>query len=71
MDEIEIIKSGTEVETVNGQIKGTVTAASIRFNSVSYEISYFHNGEYKSCWMNELEFKSMGDNYKQKVGFKS
>lgn len=51
-----IIKCGSKVRTALSNINGIVTAVSIRFNSVSYEVSYFNNGEYKQAWLNKEEF---------------
>lgn len=67
---MEIIKCGTEVITKIEQIHGIITCSSIRFDRVVYELSYFRNGEYRSCWLNESEFTLDKESSKQKIGFK-
>lgn len=54
--EIKIYNCGTEVITKIGKVKAIITAVSIRFGRVQYEISYFNNGERKDPWLNENEF---------------
>jgi hypothetical protein len=52
---MKILKYGTEVKTAIGKIDAIITAANIRGDSVSYEISYFNNGEHKDVWVKECE----------------
>ena len=66
---IEVVKCGTKATTKMSQIEGIVTGISIRFNRATYEISYFHNGEYKSVWLDESEFE-IGECLKGRIGFK-
>jgi hypothetical protein len=66
---IEIHKSGTLAELKLGSVPAMITAASIRFENVQYELSYYHNGEMKTTWCNEKEF-IVSNSEKQKVGFK-
>lgn len=56
---MNLCKCGTRVKTNMGLIEGMVTAICIRFKAVTYEISYFVDGCYKSVWMNEDEFKTI------------
>jgi len=64
---MEIYECGTEVDIRLSNIKGMITCASIRFDSVQYEIKYFYEGEEHTTWLNEKEFKT--DATKQKIGF--
>lgn len=66
---MKLIKCGTKAITTIGKVEGVITAISIRFNTVSYELSYFTRDEYKTAWLNESEFttESKGRN---EVGFK-
>jgi len=66
---VTILKCGIEVMTKLNSIQGIITGISIRFNTVSYEISYFNGLEYKQIWMNEVEF-STKHTKKQTIGFK-
>lgn len=67
---IIINRCGTTVITKIGKIEAIITAESRRFDKVVYELSYFYNGEYKSCWCNENEFYEKG-NEETGIGFKS
>ena len=67
--EIKMIKCGTHVQTVLSEIKGIITAISIRFNRVSYEISYFNNNTYTSIWIDESEFKVINKKAKNNIGY--
>lgn len=64
----EVIPCGTKVETVISKIPGIITGISIRYDYVTYEVSYFTNNEYKSCWLQAAEFNASA-NEKVKVGF--
>lgn len=68
MDNIKIRHCGSVVKTKIGSIEGMITCASIRFDKVQYEISYFVGGDQKSIWMNEDEFETIGG--KQTIGYK-
>lgn len=68
MRNMEILPCGTPVKTKLGLIEGLITAACIRFEAVTYEISYFVDGQEKTIWMNEAEFTA---NVKHNtIGFK-
>jgi hypothetical protein len=58
MKQIKLYPSGTHIRTTIGQIEGMITATCVRFSSVSYEITYFYDGEQKIVWMNEAEFST-------------
>ena len=67
---MKIIPIGTKIITEIGQVKGIITAISIRGANGEYncyEMSYFQNGVYTTCWMLAFEFKI--DN-SHKAGFK-
>jgi hypothetical protein len=70
MKTIRIYPCGTDVQIKNAAVNGTITATSIRFNSISYEISYFIGSEQKVLWMNEKEFSVEPNTNKIKIGFK-
>jgi hypothetical protein len=53
---MEIINCGTKVKTKLSNIEAMITGITIRFGAVAYELSYFKDGDYKQCWMNEREF---------------
>ena len=58
MKQIKLYPSGTHIRTTLGHIEGMITAACIRFSSISYEIAYFYDGEQRIVWMNEAEFST-------------
>lgn len=53
---IQVVPCGTRVKTVIGDIAALVTGICIRDSGISYEISYFHNGEHKDAWVRRYEF---------------
>ncbi len=65
-----IYKCGTEVITKSETINAIITAISIRFDRVTYEISYFRSGLYYSVFLNENEFELKTNLEKSKIGFK-
>lgn len=68
MKPLKILPCGTYIRTKLGLIDGIITAACIRFDAVTYEISYFCDGEGKSLWMNEAEFTTNSKH--STIGFK-
>lgn len=60
-------KCGIQVTTIIGGITGIITCESHRFDKITYELSYFYNGDYKTVWMHESEFTEIGNN---QIGFK-
>lgn len=66
---MEVVKCGTKAHINLSQSEATVTGISIRFGRASYELTYFHNGDVKTVWMDESEF-TIGDVNKQRIGFK-
>lgn len=53
---MKVFQCGSTVITKIGKVEGIITAVQIRFNRVAYEVSYFVNQEYKTVWLDELEF---------------
>jgi hypothetical protein len=56
MKNIQIYPCGTEVNTVIGNIRGMITACSIRFDSVQYEITHLVGDKIECVWLREPEF---------------
>ena len=69
MKEQTVIGCGTEVETIMGGIKAMITGVCVRFDKVTYEIGYFKNGEYETCWLHEAEF-TFKQSDKTKISYK-
>lgn len=65
----EVYPCGTQVTSKLSNIDGIITAISIRFSNVSYEIGYFSGHEYKQIWLYECEFVTSVT--KDKIGFKT
>jgi len=68
---MKVLKCGIEVEPKNTKIIAIITACCIRFDKVTYELSYFNGLEYKSFWLHEDEFKLINKSEKVEVGFKA
>lgn len=47
---------GDLVTTKLGKLEGMITCKCDRFSKITYEISYFINGEQKAVWMFPEEF---------------
>lgn len=68
---IELLSSGTLVQPKLLKVDAIITAACIRDKRVTYELSYFNNGELKNIWLSELEFTIKESVFTtNKVGFK-
>ena len=67
--EISLLACGTVVKTKLSSIEGMITCQSVRFGKVSYEITYFVNGDQKCIWMNEEEFEVTAE--RNLIGFKN
>ena len=63
---IEYYQCGTMVIISIGKTEGMITSMNVRFDSVSYEITYYFNGEYKTVWLREREFTTEGI---KKIGY--
>lgn len=64
---IESFKCGTVVTPTLYSIEGMITCIAIRFDKITYEVSYFLNGEQKTMWMNEAEFTTKEN--KTQIGY--
>lgn len=67
---IEVIECGTIATTKLHEIKGMITACSIRFDKINYEFTYFKDGEQRVIWLHEEEFEK-SDHKKINIGFKA
>jgi len=63
----KIIPFNTKVKTVIGDIEMIVIGVCIREGWMEYQLSYFVNGEHKTCWINRSEFVICPT--KKKAGF--
>jgi len=66
---LKLYSCGSKVVTKLSNIEAIITGISIRFNAVSYELSYFINAEYKQVWLNECEF-NISDKEVKRIGFR-
>lgn len=66
---MEILKCGITVIFKLARIEGMITCAAIRFDKVTYEVTYFINGKSESTWVNEFEIE-VKDPETQSIGFK-
>lgn len=64
---MNIVPCGSRVTSKLNNVEGIVTGISIRFNTISYEISYFSGLDYKQIRMNECEFTF--SEKKKQIGF--
>ena len=66
---MEIYKCGTEVIIKLANIKGIITCCGIRYDRVTYEITYYEGLSQSIVWVHPSEFEiSIPEN--QKIGFK-
>lgn len=63
---INYYQCGTIVTICISKIEGMITGVNLRFDSISYEITYFHDGEHKTVWLREQEFTTEGI---KKIGY--
>ena len=68
MTNIEIFDCGIIVHTKLSNIEAIITAVTIRFGRVLYELSYFKDGDYKTAWVDKSEFVISEPS--QSIGFK-
>ena len=67
--DFDVIKCGARVTPKLSNIEGIITCISIRFEKISYEVTYFYNGDFKVVWCHEDEFEVGKGGDKQKIGF--
>ena len=66
---METVKCGTLVIIKLANIKGMITCMSLRFDKVTYEITYWDGADQKTIWVNENEFEVSAPEL-TKIGFK-
>ena len=64
-----ILNCGTLVTTKLHKIEGMITASTIRFDAVIYEITY--DDTFKTVYMRREEFDTIGEIKTTKIGFKN
>lgn len=64
-----VLKCGTQATPKLSNIKGIITAISIRFNMVTYELTYFIEGKREIIWVDENEL-NIEQSEKLQIGFK-
>jgi len=69
MKELKIYNQGTNVVIKISEQIAIITATVIRFDNVSYELTYHYQGTYLTVWCNEMEFEAK-NNQTSRVGFK-
>ena len=65
----EIHKCGMQVIVKLANIKGIITCCAIRFDKITYEITYYNGLEQETIWAHESEFET-NEPESQKIGFK-
>lgn len=68
MKKISLIPCGTFITIKAGGFDAMVTAASIRFDDIRYEVTYFVNMKAETLWLNEAEFELSGE--RREIGFR-
>jgi hypothetical protein len=66
---MDVIECGREAKTKLGQKDALITAVCIRYEKITYELTYFNNGKFDTVWMHETEFILKEKNTKTKIGF--
>lgn len=61
---------GTKVKTKIGEFDGIITCFQIRWDKVTYEITYCVAGEIKTIWLLEQEF-TLDKKKAEQIGFKT
>lgn len=54
---MNIIPCATKIIINNGKLNAVITGICIRNESISYEISWFANGDHKLSWVYAYEFE--------------
>lgn len=66
---MKILPCGIRVTTIIAGHDGMITGANIRWEKVTYAISYFNVGAYNEIWMHESEFTINSKQPKRLIGF--
>ena len=64
---MKVLKAGTKVKTVIGNIEAMVVCVCITMDTIEYKVRYFAGGEEKVSWLYEFEIEVVGN--KQEAGF--
>ena len=64
---MKILKAGTRVKTIIGEIEAMVVGVCITMETVEYKIRYFTNGDEKTSWVYRFEIDVSKP--KQQAGF--
>ena len=67
---MKILAPGTDVTIEQATIPGKITAASIRVDHVSYEVTYYADYMQRTVWCAESELMIKPKQKKLEVGFK-
>ena len=54
---MQVLQCGTLVKTKLSKIEAMITAITIRFGKVVYEVSYFDELKYTTAWLAKEEFE--------------
>lgn len=66
---LQVVKYGTKVKTIIGNISAIITGVMITENNcVEYRLSYFNNGEHTIFWVYRSEFEIDHNEKPQKAG---
>ena len=52
---MKILKAGTKVTTIIGDLQAIITGVCITMDTVEYRIRWFYNGEEKISWVYRYE----------------
>lgn len=66
---MKILKAGTKVTTIIGDVQAIITGVCITMDTVEYKIRWFYNGEEKIAWVYRYEIEVSRP--KQTAGFNS
>jgi len=64
----EVLNCGLLVVLKLANIKGMITCSAIRFEKVTYEVTYYDGSDQKIVWVNEFEF-DINEPQTTKIGF--
>ena len=54
---MKILKAGTKVKTIIGDVEAMITGVCITMETVEYRIRWFYNGEEKIAWVHRFEIE--------------
>ena len=64
---MKILKAGTKVTTIIGDLQAIITGVCITMDTVEYKIRWFYNGDEKIAWVHRYEIEVTKP--KQNAGF--